>query len=534
MNRIRKGFALLLCLLLIITALTGCGRKEGAPETPEQEQESDGTSDEMTEPERKKAHNSAFTLRFSSDDSMNPLYCRSVANTALMSLMFEGLFRLNESFQPYPVLCEEYGTEDGKTWWFTLISARMHDGTDLKPVDVAYTINLARDSDKYRSRLSGIAACYDNGDGRVIIELKEENRNLPALLDLPIICAGSGDDYAPAGTGPYVYREQGRNALLEIFRDYRDADAVTTAKLYLREYAEGTLEESFSDRSLDMIWEGGSDSSTLHLYGEYETHCYDTTLLQYIGFNFNRIALQQVSMRRAIACAVDRAMIVDEIYGGIGRPAALLYNPAFRLYSDTWAEAQGYSVSDMSANLAAAGLQDHNNDGLLEYDYGGGYWETLSLRFVVFEGSPKKVAAAQAIAANLNRVGLDVEVAPLSWEEYLQALQNGRFELYYGEAALPHDFDFSALLTADGDLRYGLTGGSAYAELIRDVKRASDDEALEEAAAALCRYAAENVPIIPIQYRQNVVYTHRGEVTGLSPSVSGLFQSVKEWSINLS
>ena len=87
-----------------------------------------------------------------------------------------------------------------------------------------------------------------------------------------------------------MYREQGRNALLEIFRDYRDADAVTTAKLYLREYAEGTLEESFSDRSLDMIWEGGSDSSTLHLYGEYETHCYDTTLLQYIGFNFNRIA----------------------------------------------------------------------------------------------------------------------------------------------------------------------------------------------------------------------------------------------------
>ena len=65
--------------------------------------------------------------------------------------------------------------ENGKTWWFTLISARMHDGTDLKPVDVAYTINLARDSDKYRSRLSGIAACYDNGDGRVIIELKEEN-----------------------------------------------------------------------------------------------------------------------------------------------------------------------------------------------------------------------------------------------------------------------------------------------------------------------------------------------------------------------
>ena len=188
----------------------------------------------------------------------------------------------------------------------------------------------------------------------------------------------------------------------------------------------------------------------------------------------------------------------------------------------------------MSANLAAAGLQDHDNDGLLEYDYGGGYWETLTFRFVVNEGSPKKVAAAQAIAANLNRVGLNVKVTPLPWEEYVQALEAGRFELYYGEAALPHDFDFSALLTADGALRYGRTGGSAYGELIGAVKRADGDEALAEAAAALCSYAAENVPIVPVQYRQNVVYTHRGEITGLAPSVSGIFQSVREWSINLS
>ena len=534
MNRIRKGFALLLCLLLLLAALTGCGKKDGSSETPEMEDESGGTADDMSGPERRKASNSAFTMRFSSSDSMNPLYCRSGSNTALMSLIYEGLFRLDESFQPYPVLCKEYGTEDGKTWWFTLIGAVMHDGSELKPVDVAYTINLARDSDKYRSRLSGIAACYDNGDGRVIMELKAENRNLPALLDVPIICAGTGDDFAPAGTGPYVYREMGRNAVLEVFREYRDADAAETRSLYLREYAEGTLEESFSDRSLDMIWEGGSDSSSLHLYGEYETHCYDTTMLQYIGFNFNRIALQQASVRRAIACAVDREMIVDEIYGSIGRPAALLYNPSFRLYADSWADAQEYSVSEMSANLAEAGLQDHNNDGLLEYDYGGGYWETLSLRFVVYEGSTKKIAAAQAIAGNLNRVGLDVKVTPLPWDDYLQALENGRFELYYGEAALPHDFDFSTLLTPGGSLRYGLTGGTAYADLIGDVKRAAGDEELEAAAAALCRYAAENVPIVPIQYRQNVVYTHRGEVTGLSPSVSGIFQSVKEWSINLS
>ena len=58
------------------------------------------------------------------------------------------------------------------------------------------------------------------------------------VVDVPIICAGTGDDFAPAGTGPYVYREMGRNAVLEVFREYRDADAAETRSLYLREYAE--------------------------------------------------------------------------------------------------------------------------------------------------------------------------------------------------------------------------------------------------------------------------------------------------------
>ena len=514
--------------------MAGCGKTEPVPEDPEQEEETDGETEDMTEPEKKKARNSSFTMRFSEEDSLNPLYCKSASNMALMSLIYEGLFRLDGHFEPIPVLCGEYGTEDGKTWWFTVIDAVMHDGSDLKPVDVAYTINLARSSDRYRSRLSAVSACYDNGDGRVIVELSEENRNLPALLDVPVICAGTGDDYAPAGTGPYIYRQVGRSSRLESWSGYRDAGSVTKKTLFLKEFSEGTLENKFSDRSLDMIWDGGSDSGSLHLYGEYETHCYDTARLQYVGFNFNRIALQQVSVRRAIACAVDRQAIVDGIFGGIGRPAKLLYHPAYRLYADSWAVAQGFSLSEMSACLAEAGLQDHNNDGLLEYDYGGGYWETLTLRFLVFEGSGKKVAAAQAIAANLSRVGLDVRVTPLPWEEYLQALENGRFELYYGEAALPHDFDFSTLLTPGGALRYGNAGGAAYAELIGNVKRAADDEALETAAAALCLRAAEDLPLIPIQYTQNVVYTHRGEIVGLSPSVSGIFSSVTEWSINLS
>ena len=541
MKRIRRYNCiwLLLCAAMLLAVLSGCGAGASPEEVPDTDAsgETEAPSDgDIVEPAAEKGHNVAFTLRYTSEDTINPIYSDTVYNDALMSLMYEGLFRLDGSFRAEPVLCSEYESEDGILWRFSLITAQMHDGSDLKAVDVVYSINLARNSTKYASRLKEIAACYSDDDGRVVIELFKVNRALPTLLDVPIICAGSGDENAPAGTGPYYFKKQGNGAVLMAFDAYRNAADISQKYLFLKEFPDDSVEESFSDRSLDIICETGSDTRSLQLYGEYEVRFCDTTLFQYIGFNYNRIALCDPNIRQAIACAVDRAAIADGIYDGNARPASLLYNPAYYLYEDTWGDAPGFSISEMSAHLAAAGLLDHDNDGLLEYNYGysSEYWETLTLRFLVFEGSEKKVAAAEAIAANLNRVGLDVQVRAVPWQTYLDTLSRGAYELYYAEAALPHDFDFSALLTTGGAMNYGGCGGSAYAALIQDVKEAEDEDALRDAAAALCSAAAEDMPIVPVLYRQNTIYTHRGELVGLSPSVSGVFQSVKDWTIVLS
>ena len=66
-----------------------------------------------------------------------------------------------------------------------------------------------------------------------------------------------------------------------------------------------------------------------------------------------------------------------------------------------------------------------------------------------------RLAAAETLAANLTDAGLEVELRALAWDDYLQALTAGEFDLYLGEVRLTADFDLTAFLTPGGALNYG-------------------------------------------------------------------------------
>lgn len=533
---VHKAAALLLALLLV---LSGCGSAERpedqqGPAFPESEKPQVGggeESDAQDMPSRV-AVNERFTLRISGDDSFNPLTCKSVYNESIMSLVYESLFCLDASLEPSPLLCDTCTTEDGITYTLTLIDAKMHDGSDLKPVDVVYSINQARMGSKYSARLENIQECYDNGLGGIVIVLKNRDYSLPALLDIPIICAGSMLEDYPAGTGPYVLKKSGRNLVLRSFSSYRSYEAIPLSIIYLTEIEDDEVEQSFSNQNLDLLWYDPAGTVHLNMYGEYETRRYDTSILQYIGFNYTNTALNDIRVRRAISYAVDREGIVAETYGGMARAAYSIFNSGWYLYDDSWEVEEDGSLAAMAAQLAEAGLQDFNHDGYLEYPAGTSYFEE-NLRFLVYKGSEKKVETATAIAETLGRVGLRVTVKALDWEEYLYTLRDGNYDLYYGEAALTHNLDLSPLLSPGGSLRYGGTGGADYGKLITAAAEAPDDQTRLVYLGGISAKVSEELPLIPILYRQYVVYTHRGEVNGLHPSVTGLFQSVTEWSIHL-
>ena len=66
-----------------------------------------------------------------------------------------------------------------------------------------------------------------------------------------------------------------------------------------------------------------------------------------------------------------------------------------------------------------------------------------------------KVTAAEEVAFSLSNQRLTVTVDAVPWDTFLSRLQDGNFDLYYGECRLTADWDVSALLGWEGSLNYG-------------------------------------------------------------------------------
>ena len=208
-KRLRGLFALLLPLLL----LSGCWQ-EGPQEEiedilpPFQEEEEPEEEEGAVLPER-------FALPYVPGQSLDPVDCADGVQQVAASLLYEGLFRLDGRFEPQPCLCISYTHDEAAgRYTFTLRSGvQFSDGSPLTGRDVKATLDRARTSARYASRLSGISSISANSDS-VTISLTSPNTALPALLDVPIVKSGGQDTIAPMGTGPYFYVEEETGAYL--------------------------------------------------------------------------------------------------------------------------------------------------------------------------------------------------------------------------------------------------------------------------------------------------------------------------------
>ncbi|MBQ1768431.1 MAG: hypothetical protein IIZ91_04885, partial [Oscillospiraceae bacterium] len=151
----------LLSLILAFLTLAGCAQHKA--EDPADNSEEPKQAEENPEPETPdepsdeedtgySPADKLFSLCYDPAGSLNPLYGMNVTNEALMSLMFEGLFRIGADLEPEPVLCESWSTEDGISYVFKLKpNVYFHEGQILTAEDVVYSVNRAAGGSKYSS-----------------------------------------------------------------------------------------------------------------------------------------------------------------------------------------------------------------------------------------------------------------------------------------------------------------------------------------------------------------------------------------------
>lgn len=496
--------------LAMACLLTGCWQEE-PPEEPEDMlppfmEEEPAKESESALPER-------FALPYMPGRTLDPVDCVDGMQQVAASLLYEGLFRLDGRFEPQPCLCISYThDETASRYTFDLRpGVEFSDGTPLTGRDVKASLERARTSERYRSRLAGISSVSANGDS-VTVSLSGPNAALPALLDVPIVKSESQEGPAPVGTGPYFYAEEETGAYLIANQSWWRGEGQPVDRIALVEASDDdAMLYRFSSHEAQLITADLTGVTPVSTKGSVGCVDADTTVMQYVGCNTSRAPLDSPALRRCLSAGIDRANVTEAFLSGHGKPAVFPLSPVSSLYPAELED--GYSLDGFAAALRESG-----------------YVPERTLTLLVNEENSFKRAIAERLAEDWTSGGVPVEVRVLPWEEYAAALSAGDFDLYYGEARLTADWDLGSLLEPYGALNYGHWSDPDASRLLAEYAGAEDRAA---AMRALCVRLKSQAPILPVCFKSSSVLTQAEVVEGLQPTAAEPFYALGQCVIHL-
>lgn len=499
---------LLVCSLLLLTACTP------AEEVPSPDVSSPGTEDSTPKQVQ-------FALCYDSTQSLDPLATANTINLALAGLVYEGLFELDEHFSPQPLLCDGCSVrEDGLVWTFTLRpGVTFSDGTPLTAAHAAASLNAARRSELYASRLAPVTAVKAVDEITLTVTLSTPVALLPALLDIPIVLSGS--ENAPLGTGPYSYETTGDGLALVRNARWWQTRELPVETIPLRAVSSAADQVAAFDTGLtSAVLSDPTSTNALGYSGSYETWTAPTASMLYLGFRCSGGLCADPVLRRAIGLALDRDTLSASLLSGYADPAVLPVSPHSPFCDAELASSLAYSSGRAAQLLAEEGYILSEDGTLLKWR------KPVSLTLLVNSENAFRTAAAQAIADSLAALGITVTVKALPWSEFVAALQRGEFDLYLAQTKLTADFDLSALLT--GELNYGGYWNSDVHFLLAAFRAAGD----ESSAAALYTALAADPPFTPLCFVRTAVFTRWGMVSGVNPTQQNPFHHFYTWELS--
>lgn len=503
-----------LLVLLLCIALTGCGVENlGETTDPGWEEYQQGEQVE----EEKPVYPSEFSLAYHKDHTLDPITCGEGIQQDVASLIYEPLFRLDEQFEPVGVLCES--AEWDETGLVCTLRIRQgvlfSDGSELKASDVAATLQRAMTAPRYAYRLRNVSAVnYSNRNMTVTITLLGKNSAFLSLLDIPVVKKGTEDWMVPVGTGPYQHVVTDEGALLAVNSTWWQQRTLPVDTITLVHAKDAdTATHLFTSDRVQLLTLDPTDGRSAVSGSKVETER-PTTQLHFIGFNTARGVFSDRAARAAFSAGIPRNVLVDAFLSDHALAAEFPISPLSSLYPKDSENA--YDRNAFLSAVATAG-----------YDTG----ESRELILLVNEEDSFRLNNAEYIAQTLSVLDWKITVRALPFTEYLVALQQGDFDLYYGQVRLSADWDLTDLIGTGGTMNYGGFADVQMDQYLQEFREATDRRM---AAEFLCDYYLQTTPIAAICFQNYIIMTHPEVVEGIKTAPGNTFYCLEDWTIRIS
>ena len=493
-------------------------------------------------------------------DSLNPLLSTMDLSYDLSPLVFSYLViadahgtMTGDLATAVPSLANGGVSDDGRTYVYHLRGGvRWHDGVQLTSRDVAFSwraVMNPRNNVLHREGYQEVARIETPDARTVVVHLRRRYppfvtqffttlqegakpivpahllERLPELNDAPF-------NAHPVGTGPFrfVAWERGRRIVLArndgYFKDRPKLDRVELAILP----DVNTVETQLRTHEIDMPVSANA-ALYEHLRG---TPGLRATLTgwnseELLMLDDARPALRHVEVRRAIAHAIDYAVLIRKLTFGTALPATDIVPPA----SIGYANNAPYAHDPRAANAMLERAGWHAGpDGIRAKD-----GIRLDLVMVIAPnglGPPLAVQLQQMLRAV--GIGLTIKSYPYKGIYAVDGpIVNGRFDLAVFANTIPYDPDSTSTL-ACGQFAPKGENESRYCDPVVDrAERAglATDDVRERSSIyrAIGRRVHEDVPYIPL-FRQRRVSVYDDDLRGYDPSpVAAPWWNAYRWSI---
>ncbi len=542
MKQIKRMILLLLAAAMLL-GLSGCaGTKINWNEVPD----STGGRDV----ERSLGLDRVFSLNSNPRYSFNPMVATNRANQLICDLVYDNMVEINNNFEVIPnVILDWKCNDDGTLWTFTIDTERkFSNGDPVTPSDLCYSMGMCINADRFKGRFSSYQGASPSGEDQFQVSLGIGDTQLVKLMNLPIIKRGTydtKDGVRPIGSGPYCYNED--NTELHANEYYPGYKNLPVDTIYIKEYtnAADTI-AAYEDSFIDVVVNDPSSYSSLGYASTNEIHTFATTNMHYVAINQESMLGRYSYFRVAMQYAFDRAYL-EELLDGNAVATPIPMYPTCKDYPAQLAAALEFNLDTCKRVLEGAGVQDYDDDGMLEFMSGSP--QEINLNFVICSDSAAKSGVAYKFKEDMASIGLQVTVHELTWENYKKALEDGvvqvgnkelTLDMYYAETQLRANFDLTEILQTRKEEENGVTninfsrsndasieGAIQQYLLANDASRASTYYQLAE-------YVTRSVgSLITIGFERQQIITHRGVCKGIDANAGNPLYNFPNWTIDL-
>ncbi|WP_173401255.1 ABC transporter substrate-binding protein [Halalkalibacter akibai] len=514
---------MLMLLLASAVFLTACGGKEDTQAPVETE---DGTDEPVEQAESTRDQVLIFA-RGGDSVSLDYASVTDGESSRVTKQIYETLIEFDQdSFEIGPGLATDWSfSDDGLTFTFQLREGvKFHDGTDFNAeavklnferwADPEHPFNFAAEGytySVYGTQFGG----FKGDEGHAIEEINVlGDYEIEFVLNQPLgsfmqnmgmsyfaITSpaafeehGSRINENPVGTGPFkfVSWQKDDSIILEKNENYWKEGYPKLDRVIFQVIPDNSARlTALRSGQIDLM-DGLNPDDIATIEGDAELQLFEraTNNIGYLGFNVEKEPFDDPLVRQAINHAIDKESLIFALYNGRAEPAKNAVPPGYLGYNDE-IEAYDFNPETAKSLLAEAGYPDG-----FEFDL----WTMPVARPYM----PDPERAAEALQADLAKIGVKANIVTMEWATYLEKTQQGEQDMFMlGWSGVNGDPDYflSNLLSS-----HAIPGGNrsfyrneevtSLLDQAKTTVEPSERETLYKQAQALIHADAPMVPLV--------------------------------------